>query len=208
MESESKSESDSNNNIHLQAWVNAFNNAIVGAYKRIGHCRITNIQNEIDIMEETYVIKSDADIDAYNAQIDIFTNQMDRITACINADMDDQTNTNDEDGICALFHGNEAILKNNGLVALLTRANYPEHLYYDYYDDYDDGNSNNLKINVNKQGFDVVYDHLLNNELFSTIETQCIKNELQMMRASIIMEMCKNDSHQTKRRYLYVDSPY
>ena len=192
-------ESDSNNNIHLQVWVSAFNDAVVQAYKRIGHCRITNIKNKIDIMEQTYMIKSDADIDAYNAQIDIFTNQMERITACIHADADDQTNTNHEYGICALFHGNEAVLKNGGLVALLSRANYPEHLYYDYYDDNDDGNSINLKINVNKQGFDVVYDYLLNNELFSTIETQCIKDELQVMRASVIMEICKNDSHQIKR---------
>jgi hypothetical protein len=29
-----------------------------------------------------------------------------------------------------------------------------------------------------------------------------------MMRASVIMEMCKNDSHQIKRRFLRVDSPY
>ena len=196
------------NNIHLKVWVSAFNNAIVGAYKRIGHCRIANIKNEIDIMEQTYMIKSDADIDAYNAIIDIFTNQMERITACIHAEVDDNTNTNEEYGICALFHGNDAVLKNGGLVALLARANYPENLYYDYYDDNDDGNSINLKINVKKQGFDVVYDYLLNNELFSTIETQYIKNELQLMRASVIMEMCKNDSHQIKRRFLRVDSPY
>jgi len=198
-------ESDLNNNVHLKAWVSALNNAIVGAYKRIGHCRIADIKNKIENMEQTYIIKSDADIDAYNAQIDIFTDQMERITVCINADMSDHTNKH---GICALFHGNEAVSKDGGLVALLTRVNYPQHLYYDYYDDYDNGSSNNLKINVNKQGFDVVYDHLLNNELFSTIETQCIKNELQMMRASVIMEMCKNDSHQIKRRFLRVDSPY
>ena len=196
--------SNSNANNHLKVWISAFNNAIVGAYKSIGHCRIIDIKNKIEIMEQTYVIKSDADIDAYNAQIDIFTNQMERITACINADMSDQTN---EHGFCALFHGNEAVLKNNGLLILLTRANYPEYLYYDDYADYDDGNGNNFKINVNKQGFDVVYDHLLNNELFSTIETQCIKNELQMMRATIIMEMCKNNSHQIKRRYLRLYSP-
>ena len=198
-------ESVSNNNIRLKVWVSAFNNATVGAYKRIGRYRITDINN---IIEQTYIIKSDADIDAYNAQIDIFTNQMDRITACINADADDQTNTNDECGLYALFHGNEAVLKNNGLVTLLARANYPENLYYDYYDDNDGGNSINLKFNVKKQGFDVLYDYLLNNELFSTIENQCIKNELQVMRASVIMEMCKNDSHQIKRRFLRVDSPY
>jgi hypothetical protein len=195
-------ESVSNNNIRLKVWVSAFNNATVGAYKRIGRYRITDINN---IIEQTYIIKSDADIDAYNAQIDIFTNQMDRITACINADADDQTNTNDECGLYALFHGNEAVLKNNGLVTLLARANYPENLYYDYYDDNDGGNSINLKFNVKKQGFDVLYDYLLNNELFSTIENQCIKNELQVMRASVIMEMCKNDSHQIKRRFLRID---
>jgi hypothetical protein len=183
-------------------WVSAFNNAIVGAYKRIGHCRIANIKNEIDIMEETCMIKTDADIDAYNAIIDIFTNQMERITACIQADDQCIVDAGCENGICALFHGNELVLKNGGLVALLTRANYPEHLYYDYYDDNDNENSIKLKINVNKQGFDVVYDHLLNYELFSTIETKFIKNELQVMRASVIMEMCKNDSHQIKRRLL------
>ena len=199
-------ESGLNNNVHLKAWVSALNNAIVGAYKRIGRYRITDINN---IIEQTYyIINSDADIDAYNTQIDIFTNQMDRITACINVNVDDQTNTNDECGLYALFHGNESVLKNGGLVALLSRANYPEHLYYDYYDDNDNENSINLKINVKKQGFDVVYDYLLNNELFSTIENQCIKNELQVMRASVIMEMCKNDSHQIKRRFLRVDSPY
>ena len=199
-------ETDSYNNIHLKVWVSAFNNAIVGAYKRIGRYRITDINN---IIEQTYyIINSDADIDAYNTQIDIFTNQMDRITACINVNVDDQTNTNDECGLYALFHGNESVLKNGGLVALLSRANYPEHLYYDYYDDNDNENSINLKINVKKQGFDVVYDYLLNNELFSTIENQCIKNELQVMRASVIMEMCKNDSHQIKRRFLRVYSPY
>jgi hypothetical protein len=198
-------ETDLNNNIHLKMWVSAFNNAIVGAYKRIGHCRIANIKNEIDIMEETYMIKSDADIDAYNALIDIFTNQMERITACIQADDQCIVDAGCENGICALFHGNEAVLKNGGLIALLSRANYPEHLYYD---DNDDGNSINLKINVKKQGFDVVYDYLLNNELISTIQTKFIKNELQVMRAAIIMEMCKNDSHQIKRRFLRVDSPY
>ena len=199
-------ETDSNNNIDLKVWVSAFNNATVGAYKRIGRYRITDINN---IIEQTYyIINSDADIDAYNTQIDIFTNQMDRITACINVNVDDQTNTNDECGLYALFHGNEAVLKNNGLVTLLARANYPENLYYDYYDDNDGGNSINLKFNVKKQGFDVLYDYLLNNELFSTIENQCIKNELQVMRASVIMEMCKNDSHQIKRRFLRVDSPY
>lgn len=195
-------DTNSYNNIHLKVWVSAFNNAIVGAYKRIGHCRIANIKNEIDTMEETCMIKTDADIDAYNAIIDIFTNQMERITACIQADNQCIIDTGCENGICALFHGNESVLKNGGLVGLLTRANYPEHLYYDYYDDDDNENSINLKINVNKQGFDVVYDHLLNNELFSTIETKFIKNELQVMRASVIMEMCKNDSHQIKRRLL------
>ena len=195
-------ETDSYNNIHLKVWVSAFNNAIVGAYKRIGRYRITDINN---IIEQTYyIINSDADIDAYNTQIDIFTNQMDRITACINVNVDDQTNTNDECGLYALFHGNESVLKNGGLVALLSRANYPEHLYYDYYDDNDDGNSINLKINVKKQGFDIVYDYMLNNQLFSTIENKWIKDELQVMRAAVIMEMCKNDSHQIKR----ISSPY
>ena len=125
-------ESDLNNNVHLKAWVSALNNAIVGAYKKIGRYRIADIKNKIESMEQTYIIESDADIDAYNAQIDIFTDQMERITACIDADMSDHSN---KYGICALFHGNEVVSKNGGLVALLSCANYPQHLYYDYYDD-------------------------------------------------------------------------
>ena len=200
-----KDDFELNNNIHLKAWVNAFNGAALRAYKKIGHCRITNIKNELNTMEETYFIKSDADIDAYNAQVDKYASQMERVEACMNDDSEQNGI-----GICALFHGHDAVSNDDdGMLKMLSDANFPDNLYYDYYDDYDDDEKSiKLKINVNKQGFDVIYDYMLNNGLFSTIETQCIKNELQMMRASVIMEMCKNDSHQIKRRFLRVDSPY
>ena len=51
-----------------------------------------------------------------------------------------------------------------------------------------------LKLNVKREGFDVVYDNcLLNNHLFSTIENEHIKNEFACMRAMIIVEFVKNN---------------
>jgi hypothetical protein len=174
----------------LNAWVNAFQKAVLQAYKMIGPQRIRNIENEIYNMERKCILNTDAEIDAYNFRVERLMNQISRINACFSA-CDEKSGGR---GICTLFHGNYAA---ESLIILLNNANYPINLYYETSNnDNNDNNDNNgeLKLNVKREGFDIVYDNcLLNNHLFSTIENEQIKNELACMRAMIIVEFVKNN---------------
>ena len=163
---------------NLNAWVNAFQKAVLQAYKMIGPQRIRNIENEIYNMERKCIFNTDAEIDAYNVRVERLMNQISRINACFSA-CDEKSGGR---GICALFHGNYAA---ESLITLLNNENYPINLYYE---------TSNFKLNVKREGFDIVYDNcLLNNHLFSTIENEQIKNELACMRAMIIVEFVKNN---------------
>lgn len=163
---------------NLNAWVNAFQKAVLQAYKMIGPQRIRNIENEIYNMERKCILNTDAEIDAYNVRVERLMNQISRINACFSA-FDEKSGGR---GICALFHGNYAA---ESLITLLNNENYPINLYYE---------TSNFKLNVKREGFDIVYDNcLLNNHLFSTIENEQIKNELACMRAMIIVEFVKNN---------------
>jgi hypothetical protein len=163
---------------NLNAWVNAFQKAVLQAYKMIGPQRIRNIENEIYNMERKCILNTDAEIDAYNVRVERLMNQISRINACFSA-CDEKSGGR---GICALFHGNYAA---ESLITLLNNENYPINLYYE---------TSNFKLNVKREGFDIVYDNcLLNNHLFSTIENEQIKNELACMRAMIIVEFVKNN---------------
>jgi hypothetical protein len=169
--------------LNLNAWVNAFQKAVLQAYKMIGPQRIRNIENEIYNMERKCILKTDADIDAYNIRVEKLMNQISRINACFSA-CDEKSGGR---GIYALFHGNYA---GDGLIALLNNSNtnYPINLYYEV------SNNGEFKLNAKKEGFDIIYDNcLLNNQLFSTIENEHIKNELSSMRAMIIVEFVKNN---------------
>lgn len=166
---------------NLNAWVNAFQKAVLQAYKMIGPQRIRNIENEIYNMERKYVLNTDAEIDAYNIKVERLMNQISRINACFSA-CDEKSGGR---GICALFHGHCTV---DGLTALLNNENYPINLYYEM------SVGGEFKLNVKREGFDVIYDNcLLNNHLFSTIENEQIKNELACMRAMIIVEFVKNN---------------
>ena len=176
--------------LNLNAWVNAFQKAVLQAYKIIGPQRIRNIENEIYNMEHKCVLKTDADIDAYNIRVEKLMNQISRINACFSA-CDDKSG---ERGICALLHGHYAAT--DGLITLLNNANHPINLYYEISNNY---NNCDFKLNVKKEGFDVIYDNcLLNSHLFSTIENEHIKNELASMRAMIIVELCKKQLCENK----------
>uniref|UniRef100_A0A6C0I1W2 Uncharacterized protein n=1 Tax=viral metagenome TaxID=1070528 RepID=A0A6C0I1W2_9ZZZZ len=168
---------------NLNAWVNAFQKAVLQAYKMIGSQRIRNIENEIYNMERKCVLKTDADIDAYNIRVERLMNQISRINACFSA-CDEKSGGR---GICALFHGH--YVSTDGLITLLNNANnYPINLYYEM------SVGGEFKLNAKKEGFDIIYDNcLLNNQLFSTIENEHIKNELACMRAMIIVEFVKNN---------------
>ena len=173
--------------LNLNAWVNAFQKAVLQAYKMIGPQRIRNIENEIYNMERKCVLNTDAEIDAYNIRVEKLMNQISRINACFSA-CDDKSG---ERGICALLHGHYAAT--DGLITLLNNANHPINLYYDISLSLNDNNGE-LKSNAKKEGFDVIYDNcLLNSHLFSTIENEHIKNELACMRAMIIVEFVKNN---------------
>ena len=170
--------------LNLNAWVNAFQKAVLQAYKMIGPQRIRNIENEICNMELKYILNTDADIDAYNVRVEKLTNQISRINACFPT-CDEKSGGR---GICALFHGHYVA---DSLITLLNNANYPINLYYETSNNVNNGD---FKLNVKKEGFDVIYDNcLLNNHLFSTIENEQIKNELSCMRAMIIVEFVKNN---------------
>ena len=170
--------------LNLNAWVNAFQKAVLQAYKMIGPQRIRNIENEIYNMERKCILNTDAEIDAYNVRVERLMNQISRINACFSADNEKSGGR----GICALFHGHYTV---DGLVTLLNNANvnnYPINLYYEV------SLIGEFKLNAKKEGFDIIYDNcLLNNHLFSTIENEHIKNELASMRAMIIVEFVKNN---------------
>lgn len=170
--------------LNLNAWVNAFQKAVLQAYKMIGLQRIRNIENEIYNMERKCVLNIDADIDAYNVRVEKLTNQISRINACFPTCDEKSSGC----GICALFHGHYVA---DGLITLLNNANYPINLYYEMSNN---DNNGEFKLNAKKEGFDVIYDNcLLNNHLFSTIENEDIKNELSSMRAMIIVKFVKNN---------------
>jgi hypothetical protein len=168
---------------NLNAWVNAFQKAVLQAYKMIGPQRIRNIENEIYNMERKCILNTDAEIDAYNIRVEKLMNQISRINACFSA-CDEKSGGR---GICALFHGH--YVSTDGLITLLNNANnYPINLYYEM------SVGGEFKLNAKKEGFDIIYDNcLLNNQLFSTIENEHIKNELASMRAMIIVEFVKNN---------------
>ena len=170
--------------LNLNMWVKTFEKAVLQAYKVVRLQRIRNIENEMCNMELKYILNTDADIDAYNVRVEKLTNQISRINACFSA-CDEKSGGR---GICALFHGNYAA---ESLITLLNNANHPINLYYETSNNYNNGE---FKLNVKREGFDVVYDNcLLNNHLFSTIENEHIKNELSCMRAMIIVEFVKNN---------------
>jgi hypothetical protein len=172
---------------NLNAWVNAFQKAVLQAYKMIGPQRIRNIENEIYNMERKCILNTDAEIDAYNIRVEKLMNQISRINACFSA-CDEKSGGR---GICALFHGNYAA---ESLIIYLYNENYPINLYYETSNNDNNDNNGEFKLNVKREGFDVVYDNcLLNNHLFSTIENEHIKNELSCMRAMIIVEFVKNN---------------
>ena len=177
--------------LNLNAWVNAFQKAVLQAYKMIGPQRIRNIENEICNMELKYILNTDADIDAYNVRVEKLTNQISRINACFTA-----CDESGGRGICALFHGHYTACSIDSLVTLFNNANHPMNLYYEMSNN---DNNGEFKLNVKKEGFDVIYDNcLLNNHLFSTVENEHIKNELASMRAMIIVELCKKQLCENK----------
>lgn len=97
----------------LEKWVNTFELAVFQVYKTTGTQRIQYICNEIYDMEKNYITNTDEEIDAFNALIDIHTNQIVRIQKC-----QKQNYENDDiKGLGALFHEHTVCKSKNGICA-------------------------------------------------------------------------------------------
>ena len=170
----------------LEKWVDALDFAVFQVYKTIGTQRKQYIYNEICDMEKTYITNTDEEIDNFNALIDIHMNQVVRIEKC-------QKYNYKRDMICgglsALFHEHPSCKSKNAFVHFLYSYNEVCNVDIEKYID-EFGN-----INKTPEGFDFIYENVfINNPLFNTIslKTDYIKKELILLKAPIIIQMCKN----------------
>ena len=170
----------------LEKWVDALDFAVFQVYKTIGTQRKQYIYNEICDMEKTYITNTDEEIDNFNALIDIHMNQVVRIEKC-------QKDNYKRDMICgglsALFHEHPSCKSKNAFVHFLYSYNEVYNVDIEKYVD-EFGN-----INKTPEGFDFIYENVfINNPLFNTIslKTDYIKKELVLLKAPIIIQMCKN----------------
>ena len=174
----------------LEKWVDAFDFAVFQVYKTSGTLRTQYIYNEIYSMEKKYITNTDAEIDEYNALIDIYTNQIARIQKCQKENY--QHDGVNAYGLCALFHEHPTCKSKKAFVRFLYAYNKMYNIDIDKYVD-DFGN-----INKAPEGFDFIYENVFrNNFLFNAIsanvlQTEHIKKELILLKASIIIQMCKN----------------
>ena len=174
-------------NIHraLEKWIDALDFAVFQVYKTTGSQRRQHIYNEICDMEKTYITNTDEEIDNFNTLIDIHMNQVVRIEKC-------QKENYQRDMMCglgALFHEHPSCKSRKAFVHFLYAYNEVYNINIEKYVD-EFGN-----INKNPEGFDFIYENVfLNNHLFNTIslKTEYIKKELILLKAPIIIQMCKN----------------
>lgn len=169
----------------LEKWVDAFDFAAFQVYKTSGTQRRQYIYSEICNMEKTYITNTDEEIDNFNTLIDIHTNQIVRIEKC-------QKENYERDIMCglgALFHEYPSCKSKNAFVNFLYAYNETYNVDIEKYID-EFGN-----INKTPEGFDFIYENVfINNPLFNTIslKTDHIKKELILLKAPIIIQMCKN----------------
>ena len=167
----------------LKTWVEALDLAVFQVYKTTGTQRIHYICNEIYDMEKNYITNTDEEIDAFNALIDIHTNQIARIQKC-------QKEHYDNDGmkgLSALFHEHPVCKSKIAFVRFLYAYN---EVYNIDINKYVDEFGNIIKTS---EGFDFIYENVfINNPLFNALQMEYIKKELVLLKAPIIIQMCKN----------------
>jgi hypothetical protein len=167
----------------LKTWVEALDLAVFQVYKTTGTQRIHYICNEIYDMEKNYITNTDEEIDAFNALIDIHTNQIARIQKC-----QKQIYENDGmKGLSALFHEHPVCKSKIAFVHFLYAYN---EVYNVDVEKYVDEFGNIIKTS---EGFDFIYENVfINNPLFNALQMEHIKKELVLLKAPIIIQMCKN----------------
>jgi hypothetical protein len=165
-------------------WIDALDGAVCQVYKELGKCRIDCIYNEICDINKTFKANTDEEIDEFAALIDIHTNQIARIQQC-----QKQCGNNDGDeilGIRTLFHEHPVTKRKKIFSQFISSYNTALNIGIGKYVD-EFGN-----INATREGFDYIYENVfLQNALCNTSKTAHIRNELVMMKAPIIIQMCK-----------------
>ena len=141
------------------------------------------------------------EIDEFSALIEIHTNQIARIQQCQkqwgnsnaisigNASNASNANSSDGIGIRTLFH-EHPVTKTKKLFS---------HFIWSYSSAFNIGIGKYVdefgNINATRDGFDYIYENVfLQNALFNTAKTAHIRNELVMLKAPIIIQMCKQAS--------------
>lgn len=175
-------------------WIHVFDNAICQVYKQLGKYRIENIYNEICEMNKTFCTNTDEEINEFAALIDIKTNQIARIKHCQQKYNDNASeinyNTGGETGIGigirTLFHEHHFSKTKQIFSHFISSYNNALNIGIEkYVDEF-------RNINVTHEGFDYIYENVfIKNPLFNTSKTEHIKNELVILRAPIIIQMCK-----------------
>ena len=160
-------------------WIDAFDRAVCQVYKQLGKSRIDCIYNEICEINKTFHANTDEEIDEFAALIDIHTNQIARIQQC-------QKQGDGILGIRTLFH-EHPVTKTKKLFS---------HFIWSYNSAFNIGIGKYVdefgNINATRDGFDYIYENVfLKNALFNTAKTAHIRNELVMLKAPIIIQMCK-----------------
>jgi hypothetical protein len=177
-------------------WIDALDSAVCQVYKELGKCRIDCIYNEICEINKMFHANTDEEIDEFAALIDIHTNQIARIQQCqkqwgnSNATSNaSNANSSDGIGIRTLFH-EHPVTKTKKLFS---------HFIWSYNSAFNIGIGKYVdefgNINATRDGFDYIYENVfLQNALCNTSKTAHIRNELVMMKAPIIIQMCKQAS--------------
>ena len=169
----------------LKTWIEALDLAVFQVYKTTGTQRIQYICNEIYDMEKNYITNTDEEIDNFNALIDIHTNQIVRIEKCQKENY--KHNGVNVYGLSALFHEYPPCKSKKAFVCFLYSYNEMYNIDIEKYVD-EFGNINKLS-----EGFDFIYENVfINNPLFNTTSLDYIKKELILLKAPIIIQMCKN----------------
>lgn len=167
----------------LEKWIEALDLAVFQVYKTTGTQRIQYICNEIYDMEKNYTTNTDEEIDAFNALIDIHTNQIARIQKCQKENYENDSIK----GLSALFHEHPVCKSKKAFVRFLYAYNEMYNIDIEKYVD-EFGN-----INKTPEGFDFIYENVfINNPLFNAASLDHIKKELVLLKAPIIIQMCKN----------------
>jgi hypothetical protein len=144
-------------------------------------------------MNKTFQTNTDEEINEFVALIDIKTNQIARIQHCQKYNNDNASEINYNSGggggteigigIRTLFHEHHFSKTKQIFSHFISSYNNALNISIEKYVD-EFGN-----INTTHEGFDYVYENVfIKNSLFNTAH---IKNELEMLRAPIIIQMCK-----------------